>query len=118
MTRLDIDDVPECTACGACCFSELPEYVRVFGCDHDRMDDRARTFTEFRGNRCYMRVEGGRCAALVIDPIARRLTCAIYDARPDCCRSLERGGGSCRADRHEKAERPLVAIERLLAGAP
>ena len=113
-------DVPECTACGACCFSSLPEYVRVFGYDMDRMDDEARGYTEFLGNRCFMRMEHGRCGALRIDPggpdRAPRFTCAIYEMRPDVCRSLERGSGACRADRHEKAERPLIAVEALLRG--
>jgi hypothetical protein len=107
-------DLPACVDCGACCFSELPEYIRVFGCDLDRLDDRQRELVHFLGNRCYMRIEGGRCAALVIDPVARRFVCSIYEARPDCCRALERGSGACRADRHEKAERPLIAIESLL----
>jgi uncharacterized protein len=107
-------DLPACVSCGVCCFSTLPEYVRVFGNDWDRMDDRARELTHFVGNRCYMRLEGGRCAALVIDPVARTFHCAIYDARPDCCRALERGGGGCRADRHEKADRPLLAVSALL----
>jgi hypothetical protein len=106
--------VPECTSCGACCFSTLPEYVRVFGCDLDRMDDRARELTHFLGNRCYMRIEDGRCAALVIDPAARRFVCSIYEARPDCCRALERGSGACLADLHEKGQRPLLAAEALL----
>ncbi len=108
------DVVPPCTSCGACCFSELPEYVRVFGVDHDRMGDRARSYVEFRGNRCYMRFSGGRCSALQIDPVAHRFTCAIYEERPDVCRSLEHASGHCRADRHEKAERPLLAVEALL----
>ena len=108
-------DIPaSCTSCGTCCFSTLPEYVRVFGCDWDRMDDKARTYTQFLGNRCYMRIEDGHCAALVIDPHARRFTCAIYPSRPDCCRGLEQGSSSCRGEIHEKAERPLIAIERLL----
>ncbi len=110
------DDVPACVDCGACCFSELPEYVRVFGVDLDRMDDRAQGYTHFLGNRCYMRMEGGRCAALVIDPAARRFTCAIYEARPDVCRSLDRGSGQCRADRHAKLDRTLVAAEALIRG--
>ena len=108
-------DAPECTACGACCFSELPEYVRVFGCDLDRMDERAQSFVHFVGNRCFMRLDQGRCSALVIEPEARRFTCAIYEMRPDVCRSLDRGSSGCRADRYEKAERPLIAIEALLA---
>lgn len=109
-------DVPECTACGACCFSTLPEYVRVFGYDWDRMDERAQAFTHFLGNRCYLRLEEGRCAALVVDladPARPRFLCSIYEARPDACRSLERGGGACRSDRHEKAERPLLAVASL-----
>jgi uncharacterized protein len=92
----------------------MPEYVRVFGCDWDRMDDRARTFAGFLGNRCFMRMEEGHCAALVIDPVARTFLCSIYAMRPDCCQALERGGGGCRGELHEKAERPLIAIERLL----
>jgi uncharacterized protein len=111
-------DVPECTACGACCFSMLPEYVRVFGYDWDRLDERARAFTHFLGNRCYLRLDEGHCAALVIDPSGPRFTCAIYEMRPDACRSLERGSGACRADRHEKRERPLLAVESLLRRVP
>ena len=119
MTSAALDaDVPDCTACGACCFSTLPEYVRVFGCDLDRMDDDARSFTDFNGNRCYLRIEDGHCAALNIDPVAPRFLCAIYEQRPDACRALARGSGACRADRHEKGERPLLAVERLLRRAP
>lgn len=103
----------ECTACGVCCFSTLPQYARVFGVDWDRMDDRARSFTEFIGNRCFMRMEDGRCSALLVDP-APSFLCAIYEQRPDVCRSLERGSGTCRGERHEKGERPLLAVERLM----
>jgi uncharacterized protein len=117
---IDAADLPECTACGTCCFSTLPEYVRVFGCDWDRMDDHARSLTHFLGNRCYMRLDEGRCAALRIDlaPAGPRFTCAVYEARPDACRALERGSGACRGERHEKADRPLLAVERLIRRAP
>ena len=107
-------DVPACMECGACCFSTLPEYVRVFGADWDRMGDQARALTHVLGNRCYMRLHDGHCAALDIDPVARRFSCSIYEERPDCCRALERGHGACLADLHEKAARPLLAIEALL----
>jgi Fe-S-cluster containining protein len=112
--RIDVEGVPECVDCGRCCFSYAVDYIRVFGVDHARMDDHARAYTSFDGHRCQMRMVDGHCAALQIDPVARRFTCAIYPMRPDVCRSLERGSGACRADRHEKAERPLLAIERLL----
>jgi uncharacterized protein len=81
------------------------------------MDEPARALTHFLGNRCYLRIEEGRCVALVIDVAdgaAPRFLCSIYDARPDVCRALERGGGACRSDRHEKSERPLLAVESLL----
>lgn len=106
--------VPECTACGTCCFSTLPEYIRVFGCDWDRMNDRAQALTHFLGNRAYMRIEDGHCAALIIDPDGPRFLCSIYEVRPDVCRSLERGSGNCVGERHEKGERPLLAVEALL----
>jgi Fe-S-cluster containining protein len=120
---IDTTGVPECTVCGTCCFSTLPEYVRVFGYDWDRMDDRARTFAHFLGNRCYLRIEDGHCAALVIEPgdardaRAPRYLCSIYEVRPDACRALERGSGACRGERHEKGERPLLAVEALLRRA-
>ena len=115
--KLDPGDAPECTACGACCFSELPEYVRVFGIDLERMDARAQSFVHFLGNRCFMRLEEGRCAALVIAPETRRFTCSIYEMRPDVCRSLERGSSGCRGELHAKAQRPLIAVEALLRRA-
>jgi hypothetical protein len=108
-------EVPgDCTRCGTCCFSDLPEYVRVWGCDWDRMGDHARSLTEFIGNRCFMRMEGGRCAALVLDPVAKTLLCSIYEERPDCCRALDRGSGACLGELHAKSERPLIALEKLL----
>lgn len=108
------DDVPECVDCGVCCFAEIPDYVRVFGVDLERMDDEARAYVDFDGNRAHMRMSGGRCAALMIDPVRLRYTCAIYPMRPDVCRSLERGSGACRADIHAKSDRPLIAVAALL----
>ncbi len=68
---------PECTDCGVCCFSNLPEYVRVFGHDWDRMGDEARTFTPDLGTRGYLRLADGHCAALTIDPAGPRFHCAL-----------------------------------------
>ena len=116
---IDTSGVPECTECGACCFSTLPEYVRVWGVDLDRMSERSQANTEFRGNRCFLRMDGGHCTALTItaspsDPSRARFACAMYPERPDACRSLERGSGACRADRHAKLERAEAAARRAL----
>lgn len=109
-------DAPsDCRDCGRCCFSESPEHVRVFGVDFDRMSERTQAHTTFDGNRCFMRMEGGHCTALAIDPVTRRFGCTVYEERPDVCRSLERGSGACRGEFEAKAGRPDVALERLLA---
>lgn len=104
---------PPCLGCGSCCFSELTEYVRVDGDDHARIGDQACQLTVFVGNRCYMKMEGGHCGALVIDIANRRFVCSIYETRPQICRDLERGASACRAEIHEKGERPVAALLRL-----
>ncbi|MET0284002.1 MAG: YkgJ family cysteine cluster protein [Polyangiales bacterium] len=98
----------ECLQCGACCFSRLDTYVRVSGDDHARLGEAADALTAFVGNRCYMRMERGHCAALEVSP--GRYACRIYEQRPQVCRDLERGSPSCEAERHEKSERTLLAL--------
>ena len=105
--------LPPCLGCGACCFSNLDEYVRVDGDDHLRIGERALELTRFEGNRCYMRMHDGHCAALVIDREAKRFVCSIYETRPQLCRELGRESRECLAERHEKHERPLAALRVL-----
>jgi len=101
----------DCTTCGACCFSRAPDYLRVFGSDYERLGEDAQRLTHFIGNRVYMRLDSGHCAALAIDPKSGRALCGIYERRPDVCRWLERGSSHCRAERSEKLER---VAERLI----
>jgi uncharacterized protein len=103
---------PACLACGTCCFSNLAEYVRVDGADHARIGERTDELTIFVGNRCYMRMYQGHCAALVVDVASRRFVCSIYATRPAICRDLERASTACRGEIHEKADRPLLALRR------
>jgi uncharacterized protein len=104
--------VPECLECGACCFSELPSYVRVTGDDYARLGELAPALVDFDGARASMRMEHGHCAALIIDPTSKRFVCSAYESRPRICRELERGSGQCQAEREAKSERPLVALRR------
>lgn len=62
----------------------------MFEVDADRMDMHALQLTVERNGRRFMRMEGGRCAAL------EGTRCAIYVIRPDACRWLERGSAVCR----------------------
>lgn len=106
---------PACLECGTCCFSRLASYVQVDGADHARIGERVDALTVFDGNRCYMRMSDGHCAALVVDVTTRRFVCSIYEARPSTCRDLERGSPACRGEIHEKGQRPPTLL-RVLSG--
>lgn len=106
-----MSDIPECLACGACCFSTLETYVSVTGDDHARLGERAEELVVFHGNRAYMRMHQGRCAALSVDREHRRFVCTVYDARPAVCRELARGSRECAGERASKGERPGIALE-------
>lgn len=108
------EEVPSCTSCGACCFSYNERYLRVAGYDYERLGEEAEHLTQFIENRAYMRLQDGHCIALRIEPDTREFLCSIYERRPDVCRWLEWGSGNCRAERNEKAERPLVALRKKL----
>jgi uncharacterized protein len=95
------EPAPPCLGCGTCCFSKLATFVRVDGFDHARLGARADALTVFTGNRCHMTMSDGHCAA------------SVYDDRPAVCRELERGSPECRAERHEKGERPLMVLRRM-----
>jgi Fe-S-cluster containining protein len=104
----------DCQVCGACCFSRLSTYVRVRGDDHAALGDEADRLTEFDGNRCYMRMEHGHCAALTRDAHGR-FACSIYAQRPAVCRELERGSPACDAERTLKLARAVMPPTQTLA---
>lgn len=106
------DAVPECLPCGACCFSQLEQYVAVTGDDYARLADLAERFVVFDGHRAYMRMAAGHCAALAVDRASGRFVCQVYEQRPQTCRDLLRGSGACRAEREAKAERPLALLRQ------
>ncbi|HYP87855.1 MAG TPA: YkgJ family cysteine cluster protein, partial [Polyangiaceae bacterium] len=107
-----VGDVPECLACGSCCFSQLEAYVRVTGDDYSRLGERAAELVWFDGIRAYLRMVDGHCAALQLDPESGQLVCDAYAVRPQVCRDLARGSAECRAEREMKSERPLLALRR------
>jgi Fe-S-cluster containining protein len=102
----------ECLTCGTCCFSNLETYVRVSGDDYSRLGGRAAELTAFVGNRAYMRMNDGRCAALEIDVDEGRFVCTVYAQRPQTCRDLARGSPECLGEIATKGERPGLALLR------
>ncbi len=103
----------DCTACGTCCFSRLKSYVTVTGADYERLGEQAEVYADFDGNRAFMRMVSGRCAALRI--VDERFVCAVYAKRPETCRSLLPDSPQCAGEILTKGERPLIAL-RLKAG--
>jgi len=102
--------VPECLACGVCCFSRLDTYVRVTGDDYARLADRAEQLVRFDGNRAYMRMMDGHCAALHVERQSGQLVCGVYETRPQTCRDLARGSGACLGELASKRDRPLLLL--------
>ena len=80
------------------------------GSDHARLGDHTDDYVAFDGNRAFMVMTEGHCAALRID--AGRFTCAVYEWRPETCRTLERGSRECAGEIDSKGERPLIALRR------
>lgn len=107
---IDTSDVPECTECGACCFTADLEYLPLFDGDRARLGTALAVHTVTTPRGTFMRLADGRCAALVLEAVTGRALCSIYAQRPDVCRALERGSGQCRGDRRDKVE--LVQLAR------
>jgi hypothetical protein len=79
----------------------LETYVRVDGGDWSRLGPEAERLAHFIGNRAYMRMHAGRCAALDIRTSAtgrREFFCTIYPRRPQVCRDLARGSPACEGE--------------------
>ena len=87
--------------------------MRVDGADWSRLGADAERLAHFIGNRAYMRMHAGRCAALDIRVGAtgrREFFCTIYAQRPQVCRDLARGSPACEGE--------LLAKGTRTAGTP
>jgi Fe-S-cluster containining protein len=110
--------VPDCMSCGTCCFSELEKFVRVLGDDHERLGGQAEALVAFVGNRAYMKMVDGHCAALRVGGSQGRFVCTAYEARPQICRDLQRGSPECLGEIGSKEVRPLLALRRASPANP
>jgi len=87
-------------------------FVRVTGADWERLGAAADRLAHFVGNRAFMRMTAGHCAALELRLAAGSGTeffCTIYEHRPQICRDLARGSPECAAER-TRALPPLIQI--------
>lgn len=106
----------DCTTCGTCCFSQLENYVAVSGDDYARLGEHTDEYVAFDGNRAFMVMRDGHCAALRID--GERFLCAVYEWRPETCRTLARGSRECAGEIESKGERPLIALRHKESVGP
>ncbi|MBS0663049.1 MAG: YkgJ family cysteine cluster protein [Verrucomicrobia bacterium] len=97
----------DCLRCGVCCFGATPAFVRVTGDDWARLGEEADRLAHFVGNRAFIRMKAGHCAALEVrrngaeGPV---FFCTVYALRPQACRDLGRGSPECLAERERKAD--------------
>ena len=103
----------DCLSCGTCCFSDLPNYIRVTGDDHARMGELAENHVVFSGTRAFMVMHEGHCSALVLDADSNQFACSIYALRPNTCRDLAQASSACAGERESKGERPQQALVAL-----
>lgn len=113
----DVFSPPPCLECGTCCFSDAETSVRVTGDDYARLGGSAEDLVQFIGNRAYMRLVDGHCAALRIET-SGRFACTVYENRPDACREVERGSPQCAGELWTKAGRATARLTQLRIRRP
>jgi len=99
----------DCLRCGVCCHGKTDTYVRVTGDDWERLGAEAERVAHFIGNRAFMKMAGGHCAALDVRAAAdgseaAEFFCSVYARRPQVCRDLGRGSPECEGELMRKAE--------------
>jgi Fe-S-cluster containining protein len=109
---IDLEGVPECVRCGACCFSSDERYLQVLEGDYERLAEDAERLTRNIDDQVYMRLVEGHCAALNYDRETGNFMCSVYARRPDVCHWLQRGSGQCNVERTVKSELPLNLARR------
>ena len=100
----DPRDVDACRDCGACCaFSAGWPRFTLESDDEIALIPAALIAADQSGMRCV----GDRCAALAGE-IGRRVSCAVYAARPIVCRDCLPGDEACAMARARAGMPPLT----------
>ena len=89
--------LPECQSCGRCCapHADVPTYVALRHSDARRLPANLLALDEL-GGALKTKTNYGRCVCVaLVGRIDKRVRCAVYEDRPDVCRTYERGGEFC-----------------------
>jgi hypothetical protein len=84
----------------------------VTGDDYGRLGTDVEDLVHFVGNRAYMTLADGHCAALRIE-LDGRFVCTVYEARPAACRDLERESPQCAGELFTKKGRAAARLVEL-----
>lgn len=105
-----VDPLPPCTSCGACCSTVYddwtvadiqpqdaerlgPRRLKLYAVDTGRDEPSWATQAVERDGRIVCRALRGT--------VGRRVSCRVYDDRPDVCRAFPRGSKGCLSARRE-----------------
>jgi hypothetical protein len=88
----------------------------VTGDDYTRLGEAVDDLVVFIGNRAYMRLANGHCAALRVE-LEGRFVCTVYATRPDACRDLERESPQCAGELFTKSGRAAARLVELRRNA-
>lgn len=94
----------DCRTCGACCAPERndPLYVGVTPDDIARMTRYFRDRYVARGSILTKLDPVGRCVCVALrGELGERVSCSIYERRPDECQRLQAGSRECLAARDQ-----------------
>lgn len=108
----------DCLHCGVCCHSESHEYVWVTGYDWDLLGADAERLAHFIGNRAFMKMAEGHCAALDIRRAAggdMEYFCTVYERRPTICHALGRGSPECLGELETKSAHVARSVQSKFA---
>lgn len=99
----------DCRACGACCAPQLADafYVGVSEADVARMTRRWRERHVAEGAILTKLDPVGRCVCVALrGTVGQRVSCAIYERRPDECRRFQAGSRECLEARRQAELEP------------
>lgn len=102
----------DCRTCGACCVGDMDDgegFASVSVKDVLRMSRHAasRLYRRYVGGEAYLSTppvyseEFGKACAFLRGTPGHRVSCGIYDSRPDVCRAFAPGSKECRWSREQ-----------------
>lgn len=95
MTNFEIVD---CLDCGKCCTSKSLENISVYATDEEweAIPNRYKPILKWQKNHMGFKPhDDGFCCSALSGEVGKKISCDIYEIRPDSCRKFEVGSERC-----------------------